>query len=312
MLKTKNYNNFPENSKLNVPSLKKDETAMFRLVNTFDATSKKYFLRSELAPSEDFVIDPDTGEGYHIACIKSVGADDKVVFHEIWFEPNNIDIIRLSGKSPYDQEIYKFFKISNFNVSNPDRDPMSPRRFEEVTAETDVILPRTARKNRKAALALIDHLNDAEIIAFLKNHRQMPYQTEELRRNQIEEFAEKFPELVMKSSNYSIDDMAKDVEKFVSADLIGWNKDTACWYDTETNNVIYKAGKSFNSNAKADLVTFFTNNDDKYFRYQRKYLDFKQSKGEAIVQFEKVEGLTDADSEIMTKKPTTKKPFARV
>lgn len=299
MIKTKNYNNFPSDSELNVKPLDKDQTAMFRLINTFDPVSKKYFLRSELMPAEDFVTDPKTREGYHIACVKSVGVDNKVTFHEVWFEPNNIDIIRLSGKSAYDQEIYKYMKISNFNVTNPNRDPLAPRHFEEITPDTDVILPRTARKNKRAALILIDAMNDAEIIAFLKNNRQTPMQTEDLRRNQIEEFAERFPELVLKAGAYTSEDMAKDVEKFINADLIAWSKESASWYDTKTNNVILRCGKSFNNNAKDDIITFFSKNDEKYFYYQRKYLDMKHSKGESVVHFDKVEGISDAESDIM-------------
>jgi hypothetical protein len=314
MLKTKHYNNFPEDSKLNVPSLKKDEVAMFRLVNSFDPASKKYFLRSELAPSEDFVSDPDTGVGYHVACIKSIGVDDKVTFHEVWFEPNAIDIIRLSGRSAYDQEIYKFMKISNFNASNVNRDKNAPARFEEITAETDVILPRIERKNRTAALILVEHMTDQEVIAFLKNNRLNPLGSEELRRNQIEDFAEKFPSVVLKSGNYTSQDMAKDVDKFIDANLIAFSKEENAWYDVETSNVIYKTGKSFSqTNGKEDIIRFFNDNDAKYFRYQRKFIDMKLAKGEAVVKFDNPKGISDIDSDILNKpKTVAKKSFVRV
>ena len=316
MTKTEIYNNFPKESKLNVVPLKRDETAMFRLVNTFDAASKKYFLRSELLPSEDFVTDPDSGIGYHIACIKSLSADGKKIsFHEIWFDPSNVCIIRLSGKSPIENEVYKFCKISNFNKSNPNRDPLAPVMFEEVDQNTDVILPRVLRKNKRAAFNIIDHLNDAEITAFLKNSREIPLQTEELRRNQIEDFAERFPDLVLRAGSYSVDDMAKDVDKFIEANLIVWAKEQAGWVDVKSGQIFYKTGKSgYASNAKQDLVTYFMNNDDKYFKYQRSYLDMKMEKGESVVTFEKPAGelVSDADSEIINSpKKTYKKAFAK-
>lgn len=313
MIKTKNFNNFPENSKLNIKPLGKDETAMFRLINTYSPAAKKYFLRSELMPSQDFVIDPDTSVGYHIACIKSVSPDEKTVtFHEIWFEQNNVDIIRLHGNSAVDQEVYHFAKISNFNGKNIHRDPQAPIYFEEVDKDTDVILPRTVRKNKRAALNIIDHLNDAEITAFLKNSRLMPLETEELRRNQIEDFAEQFPDLVLRAGSYSADDMARDVNRFIEANLIVWNKDSSGWVDVKSGQIFYKTGKSFQSNAMQDVVKFFMGNDTKYFKYQREYLDMKTAKGESIVTFEKpnvdanVELIGDNESEIL--KPTNSKP----
>lgn len=259
----KKYNNFPSNSKLNVEPLKKGETAVYRLIGSYDPRTKKHHLRTQLIGSSQVVVDPDNDEVYEAAYISKLKPNGDAMLGDIWLDSGMMCLVTLRHNSAEDQKKYKFMEISNENLSNPFRDVNIQPLFERVKPDSDSIELRGIRTKKREALAVIDGMSDEDIVAFFRSNSLPDAGQPEARRNRIEEIAEQNPDRFLNGAIVAgLGDIALEVENLQRAKVINYDKTQAIWY-IHTGKPLLKLTRSFHSDPKMELAKYLIKNQDK-------------------------------------------------
>lgn len=176
--------------------LKKNEVAEYRLVGTFDPNSPdKIFLKTMLIPSQDVLIDDD-GETWPIGAIKGKDSSGDPLFYEdeLWFKDTSGSYLRLNGSSAKDQVIYKYLELTNFNLSNPNRDTSRSALFERVDENKDIDQKRAKFKKTVTAMQMVEDMSDADILNFIRANALHDAGSDLKRRYFLEDLAQKNPD----------------------------------------------------------------------------------------------------------------------
>jgi hypothetical protein len=165
------YNEIPDS--LRPKRLKRDEEVVFALAGVYKNGGVSGGLignlRTASVPSKDVIMD-ENGNTYPIGFIESYGADGTPRFGDIWLSPDSGCLLRLSGKRVQDVKLYEYLKISNFNSSNPNRDPSIEAKVEELTPERRSSDERAERSRKLDAVAVAQGFSDLEVENFFASN----------------------------------------------------------------------------------------------------------------------------------------------
>lgn len=121
-------------------TLKRDEVRIFEILGiSTDSEGKKLIPNMVSIPVRDTIYDTTKEEYVDIANLKTgyPNADGTYNFEKIWFTRRSNGMIALSGKSAKDRELYMYLAMSNYNQSNPERDPSTRAFFRERSLEAE-------------------------------------------------------------------------------------------------------------------------------------------------------------------------------
>jgi hypothetical protein len=166
MRKSKYYNNLPFDvfKKLGVEKL---DTIIIKLISIRmdpDNPSQPVIPVYKNIPNKDTVI--IDGNSYDIAAISGVTGDDKVSFYEIAFWKDEGGFKRLNPRTARDRDIIEFLLLSNYNASNPYRDPNVNPCYEIFKPE-EKAKERVDKRMRKIdAISIAAHMSEEDLREF--------------------------------------------------------------------------------------------------------------------------------------------------
>lgn len=229
---------------LNQHKLKPGQVKEFRVVGIKpDPHNTGRFLipSSSNVPVRDIIYDPYLDDNVEIASIKTVNPDGTVVYDEIVFDASTGGRIFLNGSKPQDRSRYQYLMLSNYNLSNPNRDPSKLAIFEFFEPEEEARKRSVRRKNLKEAFNIIENLNSAD----LRDYADYLGLGEGLSDTEIKDYleaqAEKNPESILDNVTRNDDAVRSKVKRAINRGVIKW----------------FKKGKSFHW-AKSDQEIFAT------------------------------------------------------
>jgi len=114
-------------------------------------------------PNRDIII--IDGQSYDIGAISSVSGD-KISFYEIGFWKDEGGFKRLNPRTARDRDVLEFLLISNFNASNPFRDPNVRPLFEVFRPEEKAKQRVDQRLQRVQAITIAASMKEEELREF--------------------------------------------------------------------------------------------------------------------------------------------------
>ena len=139
MKKSNDFNNITDEFRKRY-TLKRDEVKIFEILGiSTDAEGKKLIPNMVSIPTRDIIWDDVQEEYVDIANLKTgyPNADGTYNFEKIWFTRRSNGMIACSGKSAKDRELYMYLAMSNYNESNPNRDPSVKPFYRERSLEAE-------------------------------------------------------------------------------------------------------------------------------------------------------------------------------
>ncbi len=166
MRSTKYYNNLDSSviKKFGLDRL--TDTVILRLLDVRmdpDNPSQPIIPVYKKIPNRDVVI--IDGVSYDIGAISSVSGD-KISFYEIGFWKDEGGFKRLNPRTARDRDILEFLLLSNFNGSNPFRDPNVRPLFEVFRPEEKAKQRVDQRLQRVQAITIAASMTEEEIREF--------------------------------------------------------------------------------------------------------------------------------------------------
>lgn len=222
-------------------TLKKGEYAAYQLVDVGYTPDGKFIGRTFGIPNKDIILDEE-GNTIPIGFVEGWGGDGLPIFGRVWFPVDSqCTIVCMHGARH--ANLYNFLEITNFNESNPNRDPNSPALFRRVDSSSNARQTREQRNERVQALKTVISMSNDEVLDFLENNKNISVRITSLPngekdwnaiRDSLERFAEQNPHIIMSSSTVkkSSDDaeVMALVKSCVDKQVIGFDRETKSWY----------------------------------------------------------------------------------
>jgi hypothetical protein len=214
------FNRYSEN--LKPKSLAKGKVALFEIVGG---------RRDLLIPSTDLIWDEGKNDYVQIACVKRLSNEGKPEFEDIKFIIRKGGILKLVAGNQRHDRVYKYFQLTNYNGSNPLRDPSARILFKELKPEENAKNARDKRKEKAAAFAIVSDMSDEAILTHFKS-------TDSSRinefRDKIELAAEKNPSTFLKQpAAESMEVASSEVERKCKLarkkEIIDFDKESFTW-----------------------------------------------------------------------------------
>lgn len=226
----KSYNKIPPDSSLKreLKPLGKNDIAKYRLLGVYDKDTKVKTLRTEVLPEEETIMDSN-GNMYDIAAIKSTSANGEIKFLDVVFEDVMGCELTLRGNSIDDVKKYERVELSNFNASNPHRDSSVTARFERIEMEADAASRMQERKQKRAALDVVDMMTDAEVDAFIRANNMPNLGAPSANRDQLEGLAERNPTKVLNSPTKHIVEYSDEIAAWKKSKVISYDQRAREW-----------------------------------------------------------------------------------
>jgi hypothetical protein len=259
------YNQIPKESALikRIKPLEKKERVQYRVHGAYDPGQPgKFFGRTLALPCEDTIMDAETGDVYDIAFIEGLGPGGIPQIGSIMFNDFDGSMITLSGDSAMDQRKYQYIELCNFLADNPNRDRNKALLIERIDESKDLNYKRDLRKKRQTALNVVEEMDNAEILNFIRANRIADPGSPEQRRAVLEDLAEAKPDkfIDMPSLDYtSLFPLIDDAKK---GKIISWNNATREWL-RHTGEVMLHVKKAFGTNNKDELAQYLIKEDGK-------------------------------------------------
>lgn len=139
MKKSADFNNITDEFRKRY-TLNRDEVKIFEILGiSTDAEGKKLIPNMVSIPTRDIIWDDVQEEYVDIANLKTgyPNPDGTYNFEKIWFTRRSNGMIACSGKSAKDRELYQYLSMSNYNESNPNRDPSVKPFYRERSLEAE-------------------------------------------------------------------------------------------------------------------------------------------------------------------------------
>lgn len=193
MKQTKEFNNVPK-SVLDKLKLKKGETITYKVkgVKPDRDNPGRFLIPSKNVPPTDRIAIGD--EYVDIAYIKAVGKGGQAIRGSIWFTQSNGGVIRLTGGSRDQQELYEYLELSNYNASNENRDTGVTPIFERLDAKKDAQKELKRRGLLFKAMSIANEMTPQERRDFVAATGGDDTVDIDIINNTVEEFSEKKPE----------------------------------------------------------------------------------------------------------------------
>jgi hypothetical protein len=228
--KTKVYNNLSQKT-LDKYKLKRGEKAVFKLIAMQkDPLNRGKFIipTSYSIPSTDRVWDEfagadGKGEYVDVALIRTIGAQEAITTKDIEFTRTGAGIITTSGDSADDLDQYVYLSVSNFNISNPNRDPSVEGLFELVDNKKKAEASRKKRNFTREALNYAYEMKDQDVLDFGAANGWEDTEPAVL-RDKIEMLAETEPEVFLEKVNDKGNAMKAIVKRALTAGIIVFDK----------------------------------------------------------------------------------------
>ena len=222
-------------------TLKKGEYAVYQLTDVHYNSDGKFVGRTVGIPNKDVVYDKD-GDMSPIAFVEGYTSEGVPSLGKIWF-PVESECMVLCMSGVKHASMYNFLEISNYNESNPNRDPNIPALFRRVDSMNNAKQTRTQRNERVAALRAVILMSNEEVEKFIKNNptigvRLVQKPTGEMDwdavRDGLERWAEHNPSEILKLSESIKSNSDAEIEKLIEigkeTKFIGFDADTKSWY----------------------------------------------------------------------------------
>jgi hypothetical protein len=254
---------FPDSLKR---TLKKGEYACYQLVDVYYKDGK-FSGRTAGIPNKDIVYDKE-GNLTPIAFVEGYNPDGLPILGNIWFSIESECMI-LCTSGAKQASLYNFLEVSNYNESNPDRDPNIRPVYRRIDSMNNAKQTRGERTERVAALRVAIGMSNEEIEKFIaSNSKSVPIKIVntpdgnrdwEAMRDGLERWAEKNPARFMsltESKTASNDDEIKSLIDFgVKENLIGFDSETKSWYGA--NGKPFLTAKSIKNDIhKSELISY--------------------------------------------------------
>jgi len=233
-----------------------NETATYRLFGSYDPVKKKYSLRDVCVPNLDVITDPETGDTYEIGYVVNQDTNGKINLGEIWFEKTALCRFTLHGNNVKEKKIYDFLEMSNYLVSNPNRDPSAPALVERVDNDTDSKKLRDIRKEKIEAFKVVEAMSEAELTQFIKGENLPMPKTLDAKKDLVEELIEKGGAKNLLNSSIggsASQDLVQLIESAKKKEKIAWDKANSVWSLPDGSIALKVKNKATNV---AELVKF--------------------------------------------------------
>jgi len=262
-IKDSKINDFEDHSRL--PSLKKGETALFRILGIKDDPvnkGRKIIKSAQNVPANDTIFDPTSKEErtVNMAFIVSVGPQNTPNYGEIWFDQQTMGHIILSGNKMRDRELYTYLTLCNFNSSNKDRDTSRKAIFERVDEGAIAETRNKARSIRKEAMNIAAEMTPAELREFVAGMNKDENQPEEVLRDIVGEVAEKSSEYFMSMNKSEDRKIRAEVKYALQSKLITFVKTSRKFKWVATGDEIVTIPRQTGSNNHLDGFVSFVKN----------------------------------------------------
>lgn len=254
---------FPDSLKR---SLKKGEYACYQLVDVYYKDGK-FAGRTAGIPNKDIVYDAE-GNLTPIAFVEGYNPDGLPILGNIWFSiESECMILCVSGAK--NANLYNFLEVSNYNESNPDRDPNIRPVYRRIDSMNNAKQTRSERTERVTALKIAISMSNEDIEKFISlNSKNIPVKfintpdgnrDWEAMRDSLERWAEKNPARFMSMTEGKSSSSDSEIEALidfgVQEGLIGFDTETKSWYGA--NGKPFLTVKSIkNGVQKNELISF--------------------------------------------------------
>jgi hypothetical protein len=259
-MKADQYNQFSPSMK---KMLKPDERASYRVLNVRpDPDNYGRFLipAAYQIPSTDIVYDKQRAEFVTIAAIERQDNDGNAIFLNVVFTAANLGYLFLNGNNPTHQKIYQFLELSNFNLSNKDRNTDIEPMFQRIDTEKEAKQERAVRKLIVKAVNValeLDDLRVKEVAMALGIEAESPEEV----RNQLEDFAEENPEDFMSVVERASLGSESVLKEAVKNGIIKNNINSQVFEWADTGKEIFKYKKAPNKNYFKELADYLEENN---------------------------------------------------
>ena len=254
---------FPDSLKR---TLKKGEYACYQLVDVYYKDGK-FSGRTAGIPNKDIVYDTD-GNLTPIAFVEGYNPDGLPILGNIWFSiESECMILCVAGAK--NANLYNFLEVSNYNESNPDRDPNIRPVYRRIDSMNNAKQTRNDRNERVTALKAAISMSNEQIEKFISsNAKNIPVKFVntpdgnrdwEAIRDGLERFAEKNPARFMSMTDGkpagNDDELESLIEFGTGEGLIGWDMETRSWYGANGKPFL-TVKNAKNGTHKSELVSY--------------------------------------------------------
>lgn len=256
-------------------SLKKGEFAVYRKLGCY-MEDGRFTGADLLLPTQDVIQDPESGDLIPIAYVRSYSAMGVPDFGEINFLTTGMCQLMLKHGAQ-DAGAYQFMEITNFNASNPNRDPAAPASFERVDTMDGSKMSRNARATKIKALQLATSFSDDELLAFVtaNQHKErsfhvayLPDGTPDMEqlRDIVERIAESSPIRFMGYNStlpVAVSSTRELIDYAISVGLIDFDKEAKGWYNAASGKTFLIAKSIKNGVPKIELEAWLQTKEGK-------------------------------------------------
>lgn len=250
------YNQIPKDSVLftSLKKLGRNEKVKYRVFGSQKSNKPgKFFGPSVILPATDVITDPDTGEVYDIAYVKSVGAGGVQNTEAIEFDDFNAFTLVLFGNNVEHQKMYQYIELSNYLADNPNRSSGKQALIERVDENKDRSANRDRRQKMNAALNTVTAMSDAEILDFVRANRLPDLGTPLARRVQVEDLAERDPDKFAKMPVIDFQTMFSIIDEAKKKKVITYNNVSRMWQRFDGTTIL-KVQKGLGVQIKEELA----------------------------------------------------------
>lgn len=263
-------------------NLKKGEFAVYRLLDT-QWIGDKFSGRSHGIPAIDTIQDKD-GNLHSIGYVTGYDNTGSAILGDVRFSVESFcQIVLHSGVK--DANMYAYLENTNFNKSNPLRDPSIAPSFERVDNMTSALDDRKHRALKMQAMHVATELTDEEVLTFVTSHINHPDAQLQLLtlpngqpdieqlRNAVESLAERKPEVLLKMSiqvpKSELDSTLDEVITFATTNkVVSFDRDTKQWYNSTTGKPFLRVGSILNDYPRKELKDWLKTDKGKKIREQ--------------------------------------------
>lgn len=224
MIKTDLYNNLSPEM---LGKVRRGDKLIFKILKITKDPLNEGHLRMPsvtMIPTTDRVFDKSNNTYCDIACIRAVGAGGQLTYYDVNFTARSMGHMVLDTNTREGYEKAMYMVLSNYNLSNPDRDSGVQPLFELVDNKAKAKESRGNRKIRREALVAASKLTAAEVRTIIAAMGRDEKREMELLRDEIETFAEHNPEEFLKTSLSKDNEIKAVVKQATDEGIIQYNK----------------------------------------------------------------------------------------
>lgn len=262
MRSTKYYNNLDSSviKKFGLDRL--SDTVIIRLLDVRpdpDNPSQPLIPVYKKIPNRDIIM--VEGQSYDIAAISSVSGD-KISFYEIGFWKDEGGFKRLNPRSARDRDILEFLLISNYNGSNPFRDPNVTPMFEVFRPEEKARKRVDERMQRVQAISIAAAMSEEELREFAASVGWNESEDMYLLKDKALDWCERDPKGFIEAQSSRERYIMASLRRAESRDIIAKNPVENSWVWKASGQTICSLPRHSEKNMYESFVDWYMSNDN--------------------------------------------------